>query len=77
MNKLTEKVFGIDGVRGKVGEYPMTIDFAMRFASSIAKVMTPNGGKVAIGFRCKLCRYLTGHRWREPSRYSFSRKGDK
>ena len=35
------------------------------------------GGKVAIGFRCNLCRYLTGHRWREPSRYSFSRKGDK
>ena len=33
------------------------------------------GGKVAIGFRCKLCRYLTGHRWREPSRYSFSLKG--
>ncbi len=30
------------------------------------------GGKVAIGFRCNLCRYLTGHRWREPSRYSFS-----
>ena len=35
------------------------------------------GGKVAIGFRCNLCRYLTGHRWREPSRYSFSLKGGK
>ena len=33
------------------------------------------GGKVAIGFKCKLCNYLTGHRWREPSRYSFSLKG--
>jgi len=30
-----------------------------------------------IGFRCNLCRYLTGHRWREPSRYSFSFKGGK
>lgn len=35
------------------------------------------GGKVAIGFRCNTCRYLTGHRWREPSRYSFSLKGGK
>ena len=33
------------------------------------------GGKVAIGFRCNLCGYLTGHRWREPSRYSFSLRG--
>ena len=33
------------------------------------------GGKVAIGFNCKLCGYLTGHRWREPARYSFSLKG--
>ncbi len=33
------------------------------------------GGKVAIGFKCKLCGYLTGHRWREPSRYSFSLNG--
>jgi len=33
------------------------------------------GGKVAIGFKCKLCNYLTGHRWREPSRYYFSLKG--
>ena len=33
------------------------------------------GGKVAIGFKCNVCGYLTGHRWREPSRYSFSLKG--
>ena len=33
------------------------------------------GGKVAIGFKCNTCGYLTGHRWREPSRYSFSLKG--
>tara|TARA_B100001996_G_C18670237_1_gene596443 strand:+ start:1834 stop:3177 length:1344 start_codon:yes stop_codon:yes gene_type:complete len=58
MNKLAEKVFGTDGVRGKVGEYPMTIDFAMRFASSIAKVMTPNGGKVAIGKDTRISGYM-------------------
>ena len=35
------------------------------------------GGVVAIGFRCGICAYLTGHRWREPSRYSFRLKGGK
>ena len=58
MDNLTEKVFGTDGVRGKVGEYPMTIDFAMRLASSIAKVMTPNGGKVAIGKDTRISGYM-------------------
>ncbi len=45
--------------------------------SSLKKVhnATLYGGKVAIGFKCNLCGYLTGHRWREPSRYSFGLKG--
>ena len=42
----------------RVGEYPMTIDFAMRLASSIAKVMTPNGGKVAIGKDTRISGYM-------------------
>ena len=47
--------------------------------SSLKKVhnATLYGGKVAIGFKCNVCGYLTGHRWREPSRYSFSLKGGK
>ena len=60
MNEQNEKVFGTDGIRGKVGEYPMTIDFAMRLASSIAKVMTPNGGKVAIGKDTRISGYISG-----------------
>ena len=58
MDKQIDKVFGTDGIRGKVGEYPMTIDFAMRLASSIAKVMTPNGGKVAIGKDTRISGYM-------------------
>ena len=58
MNKQINKVFGTDGIRGKVGESPMTIDFAMRLASSIAKVMTPNGGKVAIGKDTRISGYM-------------------
>ena len=58
MDEQIDKVFGTDGIRGKVGEYPMTIDFAMRLASSIAKVMTPNGGKVAIGKDTRISGYM-------------------
>ena len=58
MDKQINKVFGTDGIRGKVGESPMTIDFAMRLASSIAKVMTPNGGKVAIGKDTRISGYM-------------------
>ena len=57
MNDLT-KIFGTDGVRGKVGENPMTVHFAMKLASSIAKVMTPNGGKVAIGKDTRISGYM-------------------
>ena len=58
MNNKTEKVFGTDGIRGKVGDYPMTIDFVMRLASSISKVMTPKGGKVAIGKDTRISGYM-------------------
>ena len=52
------KVFGTDGVRGKVGEYPMTVDFTMRLASAIASVLVPNGGNVAIGKDTRVSGYM-------------------
>ena len=42
-------IFGTDGIRGKVGVHPMTVDFTMRLASAIASTLTPNGGLVAFG----------------------------
>jgi len=53
-----KKVFGTDGVRGKVGEYPMTVDFTMRLASAIASVLAPNGGTVAIGKDTRISGYM-------------------
>ena len=41
--------FGTDGIRGRVGDAPMTVDFALRLASAAAKVLAPNGGSVLIG----------------------------
>ena len=53
-----KKVFGTDGIRGKVGEYPMTVDFTMRLASAIASTLTPDGGTVAIGKDTRVSGYM-------------------
>ena len=52
------KIFGTDGIRGKVGEYPMTVDFTMRLASAMASTLTPNGGQVAIGKDTRISGYM-------------------
>jgi phosphoglucosamine mutase len=52
------KIFGTDGIRGKVGEYPMTVDFTMRLASAIASTLTLNGGQVAIGKDTRISGYM-------------------
>ena len=42
------KLFGTDGVRGKVGEHPMTVDFTSRIAGATASVLAPQGGTVVV-----------------------------
>ena len=44
MNDKNRNLFGTDGIRGRVGEHPMTVDFTMRLASAIASTVTPEGG---------------------------------
>jgi phosphoglucosamine mutase len=46
---MGRRYFGTDGIRGEVGATPMTVDFALRLASSAARVLAPDGGKVLIG----------------------------
>lgn len=55
---MSKRFFGTDGVRGKVGEEPMTVDFAMRLASSAAQVLVPKGGTVVIGKDTRLSGYM-------------------
>jgi phosphoglucosamine mutase len=50
--------FGTDGVRGRVGAAPMTVDFALRLASAAARVLTPNGGRVLIGKDTRVSGYM-------------------
>lgn len=55
---MNRKYFGTDGIRGRVGEDPMTADFALRLASAAAQVLVPDGGKVLIGKDTRLSGYL-------------------
>jgi phosphoglucosamine mutase len=55
---MGRKYFGTDGVRGTVGEHPMTVDFALQLASAAARVLAPNGGTVLIGKDTRLSGYM-------------------
>ena len=50
--------FGTDGVRGTVGDHPMTVDFALHLASAAARVLAPDGGAVLIGKDTRLSGYM-------------------
>ncbi len=50
--------FGTDGVRGRVGDHPLTVDFALKLASSAARVLAPNGGTVLVGKDTRLSGYM-------------------
>jgi phosphoglucosamine mutase len=55
---MGRKYFGTDGVRGRVGEAPMTADFAVRLANAAARVLAPEGGTALIGKDTRVSGYL-------------------
>jgi len=55
---LSSKYFGTDGVRGRVGQAPMTVDMALRLASAAARVLAPSGGRVLIGKDTRVSGYM-------------------
>ena len=47
---MERKYFGTDGVRGRVGKFPITPDFAVKLGLAAGKVLgKKSGGKVIIG----------------------------
>jgi phosphoglucosamine mutase len=50
--------FGTDGIRGRVGTDPMTVDFALRLASAAAQVALADGGAVLIGKDTRVSGYM-------------------
>lgn len=62
---MTRKYFGTDGVRGRVGQAPITPDFVMRLGYSAGKVLLERGGmpsgarpEVLIGKDTRLSGYM-------------------
>jgi len=55
---MARKFFGTDGIRGRVGDEPMTAEFALRLASAAARVLAPNGGRVVIGKDTRVSGYM-------------------
>jgi phosphoglucosamine mutase len=55
---MSRRFFGTDGVRGRVGEHPMTVEFTLRLASAAARVLAPKGGTVLVGKDTRLSGYM-------------------
>ncbi|WP_372872335.1 phosphoglucosamine mutase [Shewanella sp.] len=56
---MSRKYFGTDGVRGKVGEFPITPDFALKLGWAAGTVMAASGTKeVIIGKDTRLSGYM-------------------
>ncbi|MFM2482897.1 phosphoglucosamine mutase [Celerinatantimonas sp. YJH-8] len=57
---MTRKYFGTDGVRGKVGEYPITPDFALKLGWAAGQVLSSQkgSGKVLIGKDTRISGYM-------------------
>jgi phosphoglucosamine mutase len=55
---MSRKYFGTDGVRGRVGQEPMTVEFALRLAGAAARVLAPEGGTALVGKDTRLSGYM-------------------
>ncbi len=56
---MSRKYFGTDGIRGKVGHYPITPDFMLKLGWAAGRVLSrSSGGKVLIGKDTRISGYM-------------------
>lgn len=56
---MTRRYFGTDGIRGKVGEFPITPEFVLKLGWAVGRVLARgNGGKVVIGKDTRISGYM-------------------
>lgn len=56
---MTKKYFGTDGIRGKVGEYPITADFMLKLGWAAGRVFANEGhGFVLVGKDTRISGYM-------------------
>lgn len=57
---MDKRYFGTDGIRGRVGEYPITADFVLKLGWATGRVLSARGGsgQVLIGKDTRLSNYM-------------------
>ncbi len=57
---MTKKYFGTDGIRGRVGDSPITPEFCLRLSNAVGRVFASNGQKtkVVIGKDTRISGYM-------------------
>jgi len=56
---MGQKYFGTDGIRGRVGQYPITPEFVLKLGWAIGKVLSRSGhGSVLIGKDTRISGYM-------------------
>ena len=56
---MSKKYFGTDGIRGRVGEYPVTADFMLKLGWAAGRVLGTSGGdRVIIGKDTRISGYM-------------------
>ena len=56
---MSKKYFGTDGIRGRVGEYPVTADFMLKLGWAAGRILgTSSGDRVIIGKDTRISGYM-------------------
>ena len=56
---MTKKYFGTDGIRGKVGEHPITPEFILKLGWAVGKVLgSKPGSKIVVGKDTRISGYM-------------------
>ena len=55
---MSRQYFGTDGIRGRVGQSPMTPEFALKLGWAAGRVLAPEGGRALIGKDTRLSGYM-------------------
>src|SRR5471030_1946550 len=59
INHKTRRYFGTDGIRGRVGTWPITPEFVLKLGWAVGKVLARQGnGKVLIGKDTRISGYM-------------------
>ena len=59
MSDNNKKFFGTDGIRGRVGEYPINAEFVLKLGWAVGRVLAQKGGgKVLIGKDTRISGYM-------------------